>query len=99
MHTVGVLAGDDGHLRGGVWADAVGSDQGRGESLGQLGQNLLVAADFGVQLLPSAGDCAQRVLRRGQDGVDLAGPQTRAPLDQGAFGQSLQLLRARSGRR
>src|SRR3954468_24340242 len=70
---VDVVTGDDEQLGGGVRADAEGRDQLEHEPAGELGEQRLVGLDLLVELLPAAGDRAQRVLGGRGHGGDRSG--------------------------
>ena len=83
MEPVGVVAGGDEELSGGVGADAVQSDEVRGGRGDERFELFVEVVDLGGELLVAAGDLPQRGLG-GLDGIgDVSGSESGRPLDEG----------------
>ena len=89
VESVGVAAGGDEELRGGVRADVVDGEEFGRDLAGELGDGVVGGADFLGELGPAAGQPGEGSLGRGEGGVvGGVGPPPGEPGDQLGQGQA-----------
>jgi hypothetical protein len=91
VDALGVVAGEDEHLGGGVGTDPEGLAKSRG-GRGELAEDLVMRADLVVESDPAPSEGAQRVLGRGEWAGDRAGPQGIAAIAQLRLAERVELV-------
>lgn len=89
---MGVVSGDDQHLRRGVGSDPERIEELRCDPANEFLEQRVVRSDLGVEIPPPPGEGAKSMLGGGQGCVGLSGPETSTALDERHLRERLKLL-------